>query len=145
MSNDDTGISVKNRDILNLLKALSALDGRPTPVTVKDKDREVTQIVIKPYSFSGTARLAMARALVAVKDVNDALSRTHDGLVKQFADPADPTQVSDANMQAFTDEWEKVLDAAVVLKFARISCTELRVEENQLPVSVLAALDPLLV
>lgn len=133
---DTKTIAVKNRDIHNLLRALNALDGRPEPVTVKDE----TQIIIVPYKIGAKTRLAAAKWLGEMKKTADALSKTHDGLVRQFADPKEPEKVDQKKNAEFTKEWEGVNDCVTEIALEPLKLDDLKIEENQLPISVLSVL-----
>jgi hypothetical protein len=138
MAPDTIRIVFKNADLFNLLRALNSLDGRPGAPLSPGAPPEVI-----PYKFGGKARLSLARWLAAVKAANDALGRTHDGLVRQFAAPG-ATEVSKERKQEFSDEWDKVLDDTTAFELPKIAVEDLNVEENLLPVSVLAVISPIL-
>lgn len=139
-------IVIKNSELLSLLKALSALDGHPEAVTLKDASgREHQQLVMKPYRFGGTVRLTLVRWLTEVKKANDVLGSVHDALVRQFSAGGLSDQVAPENMPEFTKDWEKVLDGERSFDLPQIPIGDLMAEQNQLPLTVLAILQPLCV
>lgn len=136
---------VRNKDIAPLLAALNALDGRQEAVEIKDREgNKSTVINTVPYKFSGEARLAAARWLKAMNDAHAPLKTTHDALVRQHAAPDKPEEVAPGNMRTYTDEWEAVGKLENEFDLPKIKIAGLKVEENMLPVSVLALLAPVL-
>jgi hypothetical protein len=138
---DSKTIAVKNRDIHNIVRALNALDGRPEAVTVKDE----TQILVVPYKIGAKTRLLAAKWLNAAKAVADTVSKTHDGLVRQFADPKEPDKVAPAKNDEFAKEWDLVQDATNEFALDPLKLDDLKIEENQLPISVLSVLSDIAV
>lgn len=135
-------VSIPNRDIVNLFKALNSLDGRPEPVNLRTREGgEEVQLILVPYSFSGKARLALARWLTAVKAANDVLVQAHDSLVREFgsAEGVDPLRVGE-----FRAEWDKALDESSEFSLPLVQIEDLKPEENKIPVSLLAVLSPVL-
>lgn len=147
MSTDAVATPVLNRDLSNLMRALNALDGTPEVVKTKaggPDGEEASQVILKPYKFGGKTRLALAKWLSAVKSANENLSKAHDGLVKEMASPAAPERVAEENSGKFADAWTAVLAEAASFPLPKVSVDALDPDGNSLPISVLAALDPIL-
>jgi hypothetical protein len=138
-------ITIRNSDIPAAFKALQALDGAPSVVEIDTEDgKKRSMLHTTPYVFGGKARFQIAKWLIAIKTTAEALTKTHDGLVKQYAEPAKPDQVTEANMPAWREEWLKVQDDVSGFDLHPIKLDELKVEDNRIPSTVLAALLPLL-
>ena len=147
MSIDAVAIPVLNRDLSNLMRALNALDGTPEVVKTKaggPDGGETSQVILKPYKFGGKTRLTLAKWLSAVKAANESLSKAHDGLVKEMASPAAPDKVAEENLGKFADAWAAVLAETTSFPLPKVSVDALDPDGNDLPISVLAALDPIL-
>jgi len=129
----------KNADLLNLFRGLNSLDGRLAPSAAMADSNPA----LIPYKFGGKARITLARWLAAVKSANDTLSAAHDALVRQFI-PVGEKEVPPARRAEFQAEWDKVMDDTVSFELPKVPVDELFAEDNQLPVSVLAVLSPIL-
>ena len=139
-------ITLRNADIPLIYKALQALDGRPSPVDVESDDgKKRTMIHTQPYTFSGMARLTVARWIARLKTETESLGKTHDGLVKQYATVEVPDKVEEKRMPEWRAEWMAVQEAAQDYDLALLKYEELKPEDNKLPGSVLGLLMPLLV
>jgi len=135
---------LKNRDVQSILKALNALDGRHEVVKVMQNGKEQSVINVVPYRIGGRTRMLCGKWLAAMKAQGELLSKVHDDLVRQYSTPDSPTAVPADKLDAWQDEWEKVLADSFEVSLAKIPMNDLNDEENQLPISVLGVLDPIL-
>lgn len=137
---------LRNADIPTIYKAFQALDGRPVPVEVDTDDgKKRTLIHTQPYSFSGPARLQIAKWLQVLKTSNETLSKAHDQLVRQFSEAPKFDKVPDDKMDAFRTEWLKVQEESQQFEQAPVKLADLKIEDNKLPGTIVAVLLPLLV
>lgn len=137
-------ITIRNADITYIYKAFQALDGCPKPVEIESDDgKKRTMLHVQPYSFSGTARLSIARWIARLKISAEALSKTHDDLVKQYASPG-KDKVDEDKMPAWREQWTKVQEQSEEFTVEPIAYGDLKPEDNKLPGSVLGMLLPLL-
>jgi hypothetical protein len=160
---DTKPVAVKNRDLNNLVRALSGLDGF--------HEKAGDSVIAKPYKISGKVRLRLAKWLTSAVAASKDLSDTHDKLVKQYIAESESTkeaaeggasqeipdapkapkapkgtQVPTDRIAEFNEEWAGVLDEVTEFPHAKVKATDLLGENevNAIPVTVLAGLDPIL-
>ena len=144
-------ITLRGRDVYYIRNALNALDGRPEAVSVKPPGRSESesQVILKPYTFSGRARYQISKWNVEVRRALESLDEARKKLVSQYADPTHlvdgAEQGAPANVVLFDKDWAAVLSEPVQFSLSPIRFDDLRVDENLIPPSVLAVLDPILV
>jgi len=124
---------VKNRIVLETLRALSTLDGG-------EKER---------FKFSPLTLLSLARNVRRLKDTAEDIERTRQQLVRDYGvgkwdEKGNRIPDSSEKLRAFNDAFQQVLDVEADVDLFRIKIKELRLEQNNIPVTALAALDWLL-
>lgn len=131
------------RTLLEISSALSSLDG--TPTSVKSEDGKSEKIILVPYKFNGKNRWNIAKNLNVLKGVSENLTKARDAVINELSngsgkiDPAD-----EATIKAFNEKFAEVLDAEESTKgLLAISLAGLNLDENQIPASILAALEPI--
>jgi hypothetical protein len=122
------------QNILILRAALLALDGLDQPVEVRGQ----LQLVKKPFTFSGRARLKIARNLRAVEAAFQDYDAARIGLVRELAGGAD--QVPDALLAKFHALHADLLQEHVDVSLTPLIEDELNLDDNQIPHSVLSIL-----
>lgn len=140
-------------EALSLLAGLRNLDGHV--VVVKQNGQDVT--VIQPWDFgSGVLRLHIAWDLDILSKVETAANKSHDTIIREILDKmpagkdgARPTSIPQGTQQ-FDDlqkQWQAVLDqpAEGAEHLLKIKASELKLDKNEIPVTALAALTPILV
>lgn len=141
---------------LSLLSALRNLDGHQ--VTVKNNGQDA--VIMQPWDFgSGILRLKIANditILAAVeKSADDARLAVIKEVIKNMAPVVDKdgksipaTKVTDsqAGLDDFSRQYADVLDqpAKGADDLARIKASDLKLERNEIPVTALSALAPIL-
>lgn len=127
-------MKVKNSIILDTLRAFCALDGL-------EKER---------FKFPPLTMLAMARNIRRLKDAAEDIERTRQQLIRDHGvgkcdDKGNRVPDAPEKLRAFNDEYQLVLDAEDELSLTRLKVKELKLDTNNIPVTVLAELDWLLV
>lgn len=112
-------ITLKNREVLESLNALGALD----------------QCKLPPLVLLATVKLGLA-----LKASSEATLKVRDSLAKRFFKDGkiDP---KGANFPEYRDQVEQVLDQTTTFQYTPISSVDLNLEENTIPISVLMALN----
>lgn len=134
-------------EALSLLQALRNLDGRI--VVVKNGANEST--VTLPWEFgSGTLRLRIARNVSALAGVERSLEEARQKIVAEILQkmPSKDATASIApgspEFAAFSRQVSEALAAPAPVDLARIKASELRLDKNEIPVTALSALAPIL-
>lgn len=133
------------KDGLTLLTALRNLDGRP--VVVEQNGQRGT--VVQPWEFkSGLLRLKIAENIAALSVVERAVDEARIAIVRQVSkkfeveriDPETPAYAE------FSKLYQEVLDAPTpgADGLSRIKASDLKLDQNEISVTVLAALKPIL-
>lgn len=140
---------LSNAQALSLLSALRNLDGH----VVITKQNGVDTPVVVPWDFgSGTLRLRIARNIVALSAVESAIETTRQSIVREILKgmPPDKDGKPITEVPRNTTEWDSLqrqygeaLAEGARVDLARIRASELRLDKNEIPVSVLSALDPI--
>lgn len=130
---------LRNGDLSELASALAALDG--TEKQVDQGPGNPPRIIREPYKFSGDVRARMAADLAVISEAEKSVQQQRNALIKQtsgggnFIDPKHPDQVA-----AFTVAAQTLFEATVSLELSPIPVSDLQLEQNAIPVSVLAIL-----
>lgn len=133
-----------NAEALSMLQALRNLDGRITVVKQGDKDTTV----MVPWEFgSGTLRLRIARNVTALAAVEKAIEDARLAIVKEILKGSGPdvtTVPEGAPMDSFRKQVADMLGQGAAVDLSRIRASELRLDKNEIPVTVLSGLSPIL-
>lgn len=127
-----------------LLTALVALDGADK---IAQLGNGLHQVVKRPYKFAAKTRMAIARNIVPLNEARLAFDKAHNAIIEAAAgegqraiDPTDRAKVAEVNKQ-----YDDLLAAETEFPTLRkLKASELNIEENELPQSVIADLMPLL-
>jgi len=130
---------LRNCDVRSLMTAINSLDGRHKAHEVDGK----TVIIVEPYALSATCRMAMARNLGILSSIHDAIARAHRAFFAQHADPA-TQEIPGDKVDEVNRDWSAVMQQEQEITLYTVPESALGVEENQIPVSTLALLSPLL-
>ncbi len=125
---------LSNRAILELRQALTALDGHPVPVVTESGK---TQFYTKPYAFTGSIRFRIGRMLKTVSDLADIVDKARQAIVKQYAVNE---RVPPEKAEAYTGEIESLFAVENEVPLDKLAEADLKLDENELPVSVISAL-----
>lgn len=137
--------AISVRDAIGLAAALRSLDGHT--VILKQDGKDVPTMVT--YEFgSGSLRLRIASDLAILVAVEKQLEEARRSVVREILrsrgvasiDPGTPAY------EDFTKQMEAILDqpAAGTEGLARIKGSELHLDKNEIPVTTLAAMAPVL-
>lgn len=122
------------KSILQLRAALAALDGLDHAVDVRGQ----TQLIKKPFKFSGRARLKIARNLRAVAAAFEDYDAARVGLVREVAGGAD--QVPAEKVPEFTKRLQELLNDECEVALTPLTEPELNLDDNEIPHGALAVL-----
>lgn len=137
---------------VNMLRAIRTLDS-PHDVTVKQDGKDVT--VKQTWTFgSGTFRMKIARNAAALATTEQDVEKARIGIVQELLKTAEPdkdgkkpTEILPTSPQypELQKQFNDVLNApAQVTGLMRIKASELKLDINEIPVEVLAALSPII-
>lgn len=124
---------------LNISSALMSLDGQEK--IIKDGDKEKSVKV--PYQLSGNTRLAIAKNMTKLNEIAKSYNDARTALVGQFSVDGKIEPNSD-NEKKFTIEMKKVIATEQHLDLTKIKISDLNLDANQIPGTVLALLNPIL-
>lgn len=137
-------ITLKIKDITSLYGALSSLDGEQK--VVEGAEGALSKIVIVPYKFGGKARWAIVKNLGILKRYVDDFGKSRDALINELSSGAGLIQEDDHQTiaklnQGLTEILETEQEVSGLLKLSEDS---LNLDQNQIPVTTLLVLTPLL-
>lgn len=113
-------IVLKNKDILESLNAFSALD---------------------KCKFEPTMMLAIAKTGIALKNAAAATLEVRDKIAKEYF-PEGQIETSSKKFPEYKSKVEEALEAeSEIAGVTKLSSADLKLEENEIPISVLMALD----
>lgn len=141
---EEAPISV--RDALGLISGLRNLDGHA--VVIKQNGQDGTVIV--PWEFgSGSLRLRISNDLTLLATVERTADEARVGIVKELLKQnggGDAIKPGTPAMDEFQRQYEQVLNAPAkgLQDLGRIKTSELKLDKNEIPVTVLQALRPIL-
>lgn len=135
--------SLSVRDAVSLVTALGNLDGHM--IVTKQNGQE--QAIIVPWEFeSGSLRLRIATDLTALKPVVAGADQTRQGIIKELLQKTHGTEIRPGTVEysEFEREYGQALDMPTGVALQRIKASELKLDKNEIPVTVLSALAPIL-
>lgn len=142
-SGADKPPAFSNAQALSMLQAHRVLDGRQ--VIVKQGDVDI--IVPQSWDFgSGTLRMRVARNITALVAVEKTLDDARIGIVKEIITTRGVKAILPGSLEL--DEFQRLYGAVLAdgaqVDLSRIKASELRLDKNELPVTALSALAPIL-
>lgn len=141
---------ITNGDALSMLAALRNFDGRI--VVIKQGGQDATVMV--PWEFnSGTLRLRIARNVAALAVVEKTMEDARISILKELlkdippgpdGKPAQGLPPGSTAFEAFQRQYAEALNAPAEVTLFRIKASELKLDKNEIPVTALSALAPIL-
>jgi hypothetical protein len=131
-------VSLTVQQTRELYVALSSLDGYDKIV----KDGASEKVVKTPYAFGGGLRLAIGRNLLAVSPTVQASIKASRDRFIQLSNGKD--KLDGEALVKFQAESQTMQDARASLDVIKIKPTELKLDENPIPGSVIAGLQAIL-
>ncbi len=132
---------MKVEDAQKLYTALNLLDGEQKSVTVKGQQ----DVILVPYQFAGKVSWNMVKNKNILKRIIEDFQETNNKLVREISggkesiDQENPEQV-----KKLRDELDKILKIDEDVKgLLKIKYSELNLNVNRIPVSVLELLSPI--
>lgn len=131
---------------IQVLGALRNLDGHQVIV----KANGVETVVNQPWTFgSGTVRLAIATDIALFEAVFNAVEKTRLGIIAEITKGKEPgfqIQPNTPEMADFLKQYNEALGAPAsgLERVVRIKTVDLRLDVNEIPVTTLSALLPIL-
>ena len=134
------------REALALAQALRNLDGH---MTVIKQNGSQDQTVMIPWEFgSGSLRLRIANDLTIVAAVEASLEKARQSIVKEILKNHDATEIKPGTPEydQFMKQYAEILEqpAAGAIDLGRIKASELRLDKNEIGVTILQALKPIM-
>jgi len=132
---------MKNRQVFEIHQALQRLDGTPSQTTPGS---------IIPYRFSGSVAYAIAKNITKTTTIVKDVQEAHQRLLKAILQPGEVgLKKGDPRIEALTTEYENILDIKSDYTPHQFNFSGLNIgtgpTENQIPPSVICALDPLII
>lgn len=136
-------------EALTMLQAFRNLDGRVVVVKQNGVDTSVTT----PWDFgSGTFRMKIAKNVAALVAVEQQVEDTRQKIVAEIQSRLPVGKNGEASAiaqgtpeyEAFSKQINDMLKQPAQVTLSRIKVSELKLDKNEIPVTVLAALDPIL-
>lgn len=145
-ADDQAKITV--RQALMLAPAIRSLDGRPTVAKQGGKDDAV---VLTPWEFqSGIVRLILGSDLAIVEAVERTAETVRQGIIREvikgMPEGTAKIDVGTKEYDVFQRQYDQALDqpAAGTQDLVKIKASDLKLDKNEISISVLAALRPIL-
>lgn len=134
-------LSLTLREIINLNAALVALDGYIRII----KDDKGEKAVTVPYIFGGRTRSKLSQMFVLTKRFADGYVKTRDDIIKEISGGDRINENDHENVKKFNIESNKALDCNIMVEgIMFISFDDLKLDDNPIPGSILAALAPII-
>jgi hypothetical protein len=141
---------ITNAQALSLLSALRNLDGHIVVIKQAGQD----QTVMVPWEFgSGTLRLRIASNVTALVAVEKSVEDARQSIVKEVlskmpaAEDGKPRAAipnGSPEFDVFQKQYADMMNAPAQVTLARIKASELKLDKNEIPVTALSALVPIL-
>lgn len=129
----------RNADLPDLANALASLDG--TEKAVDQGPGNPPRIIREAYKFSGEVRARLAADLAAISEAVKHVQVQRDTLIKQISSGSDRIDPKNTGQMAdFTVAASALLEQEIILDLSPITIADLQLEQNAVPVSVLAVL-----
>jgi hypothetical protein len=134
---------------LSMLQAHRVLDGHSVIVKQNGADTAVLQ----PWEFgSGTLRFRLAKNTAALAEIEQGLDTARRAIVKELLkgmpeiDGKKPTSIDSGSPQfaELQRQFGEALDAPASVSLFRIKVSEFKLDKNEIPVTALSALEPIL-
>lgn len=97
----------------------------------------------EPYKLAGTVRMAMARNIAKLGEVVGAYQKARNGLIYEHAAAGGNTVAAD-RLADYERAHADLLESTHEIEVIRLSEANLQLDVNEIPVSVLAALIPVM-
>jgi hypothetical protein len=123
-----------------LREALATLDGFERVVRDGDRDRVVTQ-----YYALGAARLDIARNMNKLKAALEAIDQARVALVRECKGGPGDLRQGDPGWPRFVAEFEAMANREEEIEFIPVKRDDLKLDQNEIPVTTLAALEAIIV
>jgi hypothetical protein len=124
---------------LELRAGATALDGQ---TQVVPQGESPAKIVLVPYKLTGDTRWKIASVLTALKPLLDTFDSVRQSVAKSTGADVDPK--NEAKAAAFSTEINTQLQRKDEVKLPVLTKAELNLNDNPIPGSVLAALQPII-
>lgn len=132
-----------NAQALSMLQAFRNLDGRQ--VVVKQQSGET--LVMQPWDFgSGTLRLRIARNITALAAIEKTIDDARQNVIKELLRKGQIAAIvpGSTEHEEFQRQMNDILNDGAQVDLSRIKASEFRLDKNELPVTALSALAPIL-
>lgn len=138
----DPPAKITVRQAISIAQALRNLDGH----MIVTKQNGADQTVMIPWEFgSGSLRLRIANNLSIVAAVETSFETARKSVIKEIGGTSTPNPGT-PEYETLLKQLNEVLDqpAAGSQDLARIKASELKLDKNEIPITVISALEPIL-
>lgn len=137
------------KTLLEINAALSSLDGTPTIVKGEKNEGDpdtADKIVTVPYQFSGKVRWGISKNLNVLKRVSEDFGKTRDALINEVSNGTGRIEPdNETAIKTLNDKVAEVFATGEETKgLLTLPLDGLNLDLNQIPVAVLAALEPII-
>lgn len=131
------------KTLLEINAALSVLDGTPTIVKGENGTEKTVTV---PYQFSGKVRWGISKNLNVLKRISEDFSKTRDSLISDVSGGIGRIEPeNEAAIKLFNEKIAEVFTTEEDTKgLLSLPFEGLNLDVNQIPVSILAALEPII-
>ncbi len=139
----DSKIPMTVGQALQVLGALRSLDGQQVVVKMNGADAAITQ----PWQFkSGVLRLAIADDIAVLSKLEAATEKARVGIIREITKGGDRVQAGTPEMVEFQRQYDDLNAAPFsgVDALSKIDAKALNLDVNEIPVTTLSALTPIL-
>ena len=131
------------KTLLEINAALSLLDGTPTIVK---GENGADKTVIIPYQFSGKVRWGLSKNLNILKRISEDFTKARDAIIQDVS--GGTGRIEPDNEAAIKTLNEKIAEVFATEEDTKglltLSLEGLNLDTNQIPVSILSALEPII-
>lgn len=129
---------------LSMLSALRNLDGRM--IVIKQNGADAT--IMQPWDFgSGTLRLRIAKNVTALAATEAAVETSRQNIIKELSKGLKPGASIVPNTpewEAFMQQYADVMASPASVDLFRIKASELKLDKNEIPITAISALAPII-
>lgn len=134
----------KRSDLFDIANNLAQLDGYYKVVTDPRTGKE--EKVAVSYEFAAKVRFNIAKNLVVLKPIVEALGKAREGLVKEVAGEGVTVLKGDTPEYArFDAKWKAIVREEETVDLVRLTESDLNLERNPIPGTVTTALASIIV
>lgn len=129
-------------EALTIHAAISILSKERTTVVTKDGEETVVQV---PYKLSASARYALAANLATLSTIAQAAEQANNDLIREVSGGGDEITRGTKEFDRYVQEVAALRQRQEPVSLREVHLSGLYLEDNPIPLNVLAALDKVIV